>query len=65
MSLTSSILGNMKEVKLLGLTDRWATDIQDSRVKELELSKKARILSTYRLVLGSYLLNVFLLIRES
>lgn len=54
MSLTSSILGNMKEVKLLGLTDRWATDIQDHRVKELDLSKKARILSVYRLVLGKH-----------
>ncbi|KAE8441372.1 hypothetical protein EG329_005475 [Mollisiaceae sp. DMI_Dod_QoI] len=52
VSLTSSILGNMREVKLLGLTDRWAMDIQVSRVKELEFSKKARILSTYRLVLG-------------
>ena len=60
MSLTSSILGNMKEVKLLGLTDRWATDIQDYRVKELELSKKARILSVYRLLLGRYLfISVF------
>ncbi len=54
VSLTSSILGNMREVKLLGLTDRWATDIQESRVQELELSKKARILSTYRLVLGTF-----------
>jgi hypothetical protein len=54
VSLTSSILGNMKEVKLLGLTDRWAMDIQDYRVKELNLSKKARILSVYRLVLGEY-----------
>lgn len=52
VSLTSSILGNMKEVKLLGLTDRWGRDIQNQRVRELDLSKKARILSVYRLVLG-------------
>ncbi|TVY60887.1 ABC transporter FUM19 [Lachnellula suecica] len=51
VSLTSSILGNMKEVKLLGLTERWAAEIQNQRVKELELSKKARILSVYRLVI--------------
>ena len=52
MSLTSSILSNMKEVKLLGLTDRWAMDIQDYRIRELDLCKKARILSVYRLILG-------------
>lgn len=51
VSLTSSILGNTKEVKLLGLTNRWASDIQAHRVEELELSKKARILSVYRLVI--------------
>jgi len=52
----------MREVKLLGLTDRWIIDIQDSRVKELELSKKARILSTYRLVLGAHPPMTFLLV---
>ncbi|EHL02078.1 putative Uncharacterized ABC transporter ATP-binding protein/permease [Glarea lozoyensis 74030] len=42
----------MKEVKLLGQTDRWGKDIQAHRVEELELSKKARILSVYRLVIS-------------
>jgi hypothetical protein len=36
-------------------------DIQDYRVKELNLSKKARILSVYRLVIGEYPLCVGLL----
>jgi hypothetical protein len=56
----------MKEVKLLGLTDRWAIDIQDYRVKELNLSKKARTLSLYRFVLGRYpLYSRILLVRYS
>jgi ATP-binding cassette subfamily C (CFTR/MRP) protein 1 len=44
----------MKEVKLLGLTDRWSKEIQSHRVQELELSKKARILSVYRLVICEF-----------
>jgi hypothetical protein len=54
LSLTSLILGNMKEIKLLGLTDRWARDLHDMRVRELDLSKKARTLSTIRLTLSAY-----------
>jgi ATP-binding cassette subfamily C (CFTR/MRP) protein 1 len=52
VSLTSSILGNMKEVKLLGLSGRWSEDIQALRVRELELSKKSRSLSSQRLTLS-------------
>jgi len=59
VSLTTLILGNMKEVKLLGLTDRWSDDIHDMRIKELELSKKARKLSTIRLTLSQYLVLPF------
>jgi ATP-binding cassette subfamily C (CFTR/MRP) protein 1 len=54
VSFTSAVLGNMKEVKLLGLTDRWSADIQAYRVEELELSKKARIFSVYRFALCKY-----------
>lgn len=54
VSLTSAVLGNMKEVKLLGLTNRWAVDIQAHRVRELDLSKKARILSVYRVFLSKF-----------
>jgi ATP-binding cassette subfamily C (CFTR/MRP) protein 1 len=60
VSLTSSILGSMKEVKLLGLTDRWARDIQARRVEELELSKKARILSVYRLVICESIISGYM-----
>jgi ATP-binding cassette subfamily C (CFTR/MRP) protein 1 len=52
LNLTSSILGNMKEVKLLGLSDRWSKEIQALRVRELELSKKSRTLSSERLTLS-------------
>ena len=52
VNLTSSTLGNMKEVKLLGLSDRWSKEIQALRVRELELSKKSRTLSSERLTLS-------------
>lgn len=39
---TSAILANMKEVKLLGLSGRWASEIQASRDYELYLSKRFR-----------------------
>ena len=54
VSFTSAVLGNMKEVKLLGLTNRWATDIRGYRVAELERSKDARIYSVYRLTLSKF-----------
>lgn len=51
VSLTSFILENMTEVKLLGLSDRWSADIQDARLAETRLSKKFRLQSVWRLAL--------------
>lgn len=42
VGVTSSVLGQMKEVKLLGLTQRWSHDIHALRVKELELNASYR-----------------------
>ena len=64
VSLTSAVLGNMKEVKLLGLTDRWSEDIQNHRVEELVLSKKYRTQSVYRLTLSKYTFPCFLILKQ-
>lgn len=37
----------MREVKLLGLTERWLRDIQQLRERELELSKRSRKLNVW------------------
>lgn len=42
VATTSAILANMKEVKLLGLSGRKASEIQALRSDELEISKKFR-----------------------
>lgn len=42
VGVTSSALGNMKGLKLMGMTDIVSSDIQNLRVKELDLSKKFR-----------------------
>ena len=44
VAITSSALGSMKSVKLMGLTERLSADIQRLRVAELDVSKKFRML---------------------
>ncbi|KAL4876404.1 P-loop containing nucleoside triphosphate hydrolase protein [Aspergillus karnatakaensis] len=46
VDITAAVLGSMKEVKMLGLSDVVANMIQNLRVKELDLSKQYRILLT-------------------
>lgn len=41
---TSGVISSMKETKMLGLVDSWTEAIQALRVRELQLSKKFRIL---------------------
>ncbi|KAI8654215.1 hypothetical protein NCS56_01378200 [Fusarium sp. Ph1] len=53
VDVTASMLGSMKEVKMLGLTDVLNNMVQNLRIKELKLSKKARKLLVLRLILGS------------
>ncbi|KAL6364357.1 hypothetical protein LRP88_01755 [Fusarium phalaenopsidis] len=47
VDVTASMLGSMKEVKMLGLTDVLNNMVQNLRIKELKLSKKARKLIQY------------------
>ena len=51
VSITSSMLGSMKSVKLMGLSDYLFNSIQQQRVRELDLSKKFRILGMSRMLL--------------
>jgi hypothetical protein len=44
VSITSSVLGFMKEVKTLGLCGSWIAQIQSLREEELNLSKKFRMM---------------------
>lgn len=46
INFTSEILSSMMSVKMLGLTEQMATMIQDMRVKEMNLSKRFRRLSS-------------------
>jgi ATP-binding cassette subfamily C (CFTR/MRP) protein 1 len=51
VSITSSMLGSMKSVKLMGLSDYLFESIQGQRVRELDLSKKFRVLGMFRMLL--------------
>ncbi|EEU35583.1 uncharacterized protein NECHADRAFT_52409 [Fusarium vanettenii 77-13-4] len=53
VDVTASMLGSMKEVKMLGLTDVLNSMVQNLRIKELKLAKKARKLLVFRLILAS------------
>ncbi|KAE8342586.1 hypothetical protein BDV24DRAFT_173847 [Aspergillus arachidicola] len=48
INLTSSILGNIRNVKLLGLTENMRSMIEALRVKEIAISKKFRHVQTVR-----------------
>ncbi|KAF4503421.1 Multidrug resistance-associated 1 [Fusarium agapanthi] len=48
IDVTASMLGSMKEVKMLGLTDVLNNMVQSLRVNELDLSKKFRKLMCWR-----------------
>ncbi|ETS82191.1 hypothetical protein PFICI_07193 [Pestalotiopsis fici W106-1] len=53
VDVTASMLGSMKEVKMLGLTDLLTQTVQKLRVKELNLASKYRGLLSCRVFLGS------------
>ena len=44
LAMTSSMLGDMKSVKMMGLAETLATSIQDQRLRELELARSFRSL---------------------
>ncbi|KAK6217677.1 RAS2 protein [Pestalotiopsis sp. IQ-011] len=53
VDVTASMLGSMKEVKMLGLSDLLTKTVQKLRVKELNLASKYRRLLSFRVFLGS------------
>ena len=52
VKITAKIVGSIKEVKILGMSNTWLNDIQQLRIHELEMSKKFRMLIVYMNVLG-------------
>ncbi|KAL0937343.1 ABC multidrug transporter [Colletotrichum truncatum] len=52
VSITSSMLNQMKGIKMMGLTDYFSSIVQKLRVTELKLSTKFRILVTFLSVIG-------------
>ncbi|KAH7165351.1 ABC transporter [Dactylonectria macrodidyma] len=56
--ITTTMLGDMKAVKMLGLTSIMSTVIQKLRRDEIETSKGFRKLLTVRLVLSNSILNL-------
>ncbi|EHK26512.1 uncharacterized protein TRIVIDRAFT_20223, partial [Trichoderma virens Gv29-8] len=53
ITTTSSVIGSIKEVKMLGKTSSWTDSIQLLRVAELQRSKKFRKFITYMNILGN------------
>ncbi|KAK0619996.1 ABC transporter [Immersiella caudata] len=51
INFTSQILGSMKSVKMLGLTEMFESMIQSLRIRELDFSKRFRRLSSFNICL--------------
>ena len=54
VTVTSRVIGAMKETKMLGLIDSWLVGIQRLRVKELDFSKVYRRGIVYMNLLGNF-----------
>lgn len=52
VNFTSEVLGSMKNIKMLGLTEKMGSILQEMRVRELNLSKKYRHLQTVLVCFG-------------
>ncbi|CZR60647.1 related to multidrug resistance protein [Phialocephala subalpina] len=52
VSMTSSMLGSMKSVKMMGLSNILTDTLQDQRVRELDLSKHFRVMGLWRMMLS-------------
>jgi len=51
VGMTSSMLGSMKSVKMMGLSGSLFDTLQNQRVRELDLSKYFRIMGMWRMIL--------------
>lgn len=56
INFTSSILGSIRNVKFLGLTEIMSSKIEALRTEELEISKKFRRIQSIRVCMGVCLL---------
>jgi hypothetical protein len=54
INFTTSILGSIRNVKFLGLTEIMSSMIEALRTEELEVSKRFRKLSSIRVCMGMY-----------
>jgi hypothetical protein len=54
INFTSQILGSIRNVKFLALTDIMKTAIERLRLEELEISKKFRRVQTARVCMGTH-----------
>lgn len=52
VTTTSNVIGSIKEVKMLGIVNKWLSNIQLLRIQELDCSKAFRKLITYMNILG-------------
>lgn len=52
ISITSSLLNQIKGVKMMGLADHFSSIVQKFRITELKLSVKFRVLITFLSVIG-------------
>jgi ATP-binding cassette subfamily C (CFTR/MRP) protein 1 len=57
VGITSSMLGSMKSVKMMGLSDTLFDTLQSQRVRELELSKRFRVMNIWRIILCEHILE--------
>ena len=53
VATTSSMLNNMKCVKMMGLSDELQSSLHDQRFREMELSKKFRTLSAWNVAIAN------------
>jgi len=54
VGITSSMLGSMKSVKMMGLSNNLFNTLDAHRVRELNLSKHFRLMGLYRVALCEY-----------
>lgn len=54
INFTSHVLGSMKSVKMLGLAEKFEFMVQSLRIRELELSKRFRRLSSFNVCLSEF-----------
>ena len=53
INFTTSILGSIRNVKYLGLTETMSNMIESMRMEELEISKNFRKLQSIRICMGA------------